>query len=157
MIKRIAKAPINLIQKIENRFVRFLFVGVINTAFGYGMFVFFIWIGLHYSLALLCANFLGILFNYKTTGYIVFENRSNRLLLHFFAVYAVVYLFNLGELYLLDASDLYETILSWDAMSFLDSLPLNKAKIGDTIGQAITLLPNAVLSFCLNKIFVFKK
>ena len=66
-------------------------------------------------------------------------------------------MFNLGELYLLDASNLYETILDWDFMKFLDDLPLNKEKIGDVIGQAITLLPNAVLSFLLNKIFVFKK
>ncbi|MEE1204261.1 MAG: hypothetical protein UHN59_08150, partial [Bacteroidales bacterium] len=71
--------------------------------------------------------------------------------------YGIVYLFNLGELYLLDASNLYETILDWDFMKFLDDLPLNKEKIGDVIGQAITLLPNAILSFLLNKIFVFKK
>ena len=56
----------------------------------------------------------------------------------------------------MDASNLYETLLSWDLMSFLDALPLNKAKIGDAIGQAITLLPNAILSFLLNKVFVFK-
>ncbi|MCI6901194.1 MAG: GtrA family protein [Bacteroidales bacterium] len=155
-IKQLIKAPVRLLQRIENKFVRFLFVGVINTMFGYGMFVLFIWFGMHYSVALLCANFLGILFNYKTTGYIVFETKSNRLLLHFFLVYGIVYLFNLGELWLLDASNLYETILSWDLMSFLDTLPLNKAKIGDAIGQAITLLPNAILSFLLNKVFVFK-
>ena len=137
-IKQLIKAPVRLLQRIENKFVRFLFVGVINTMFGYGMFVLFIWFGMHYSVALLCANFLGILFNYKTTGYIVFETKSNRLLLHFFLVYGIVYLFNLGELWLLDA------------------LPLNKAKIGDAIGQAITLLPNAILSFLLNKVFVFK-
>ncbi len=157
MVKDLIKAPINLLQRIENKFIRFLFVGVINTAFGYGLFVLFIWFGMHYSIALFCANFLGILFNYKTTGYIVFENRSNRLLIHFFLVYGIVYLFNLLELYLLDISDTYETILSWDILSFLDTLALNKEKIGDVIGQAITLIPNAVLSFLLNKIFVFKQ
>lgn len=157
MLKQLVKTPIKLLQRIENKFIRFLFVGVLNTMFGYGLFVLFIWFGMHYSIALFCANFLGILFNYKTTGYIVFETRSNRLLLHFFLVYGIVYVFNLGELYLLDASNLYETILDWDFMKFLDDLPLNKEKIGDVIGQAITLLPNAVLSFLLNKIFVFKK
>ena len=157
MLKQLVKRPVKLLQRIENKFIRFLFVGVLNTMFGYGLFVLFIWFGMHYSIALFCANFLGILFNYKTTGYIVFETRSNRLLLHFFLVYGIVYLFNLGELYLLDASNLYETILDWHFMKFLDDLPLNKEKIGDVIGQAITLLPNAILSFLLNKIFVFKK
>jgi putative flippase GtrA len=111
---------------------------------------------MHYSIALLCANFLGILFNYKTTGYIVFSNKSNRLILQFFLVYGVVYLFNLGELYLLDSSNIYEYILSLPIMDFLDTLPINQNKVGDVIGQAITLLPNAILSFFLNKIFVFK-
>ena len=157
MVKQLIKAPVALLQKIENKFIRFLFVGVINTAFGYGMFLLFIWFGLHYSIALFCANFLGILFNYKTTGYIVFETKSNKLLLHFFLVYGIVYLFNLLELYLLDKSNLYETVLSWDFLQFLNGMPLNQHKIGDAIGQAITLLPNAVLSFLLNKIFVFKQ
>ncbi len=156
MIKKLFCLPVRLIQKIENKFVRFLFVGVINTLFGYGLFLFFIWIGMHYSLALLFANVLGILFNYKTTGYIVFETKSNKLIIHFFMVYGIVYLFNLLELYLLDISPLYEIILDWDVLDFIDALPLNKNKIGDAIGQAITLLPNAMLSFFLNKAFVFR-
>lgn len=156
MIKKLFCLPVRLIQKIENKFVRFLFVGVINTLFGYGLFLFFIWIGMHYSLALLFGNVLGILFNYKTTGYIVFETKSNKLIIHFFMVYGIVYLFNLLELYLLDLSPLYETILDWDVLDFIDALPLNKNKIGDAIGQAITLLPNAMLSFFLNKAFVFR-
>lgn len=157
MVKQLIKTPVVLLQKIENKFIRFLFVGLINTAFGYGMFLLFIWFGLHYSIALFCANFLGILFNYKTTGYIVFETKSNKLLLHFFLVYGIVYLFNLAELYLLDKSNLYDTVLSWDFLQFLNDMPLDRNKIGDAMGQAITLLPNAVLSFLLNKIFVFKK
>lgn len=157
MVAKFISYPIRLLQKIENKFVRFLFVGVINTIFGYGVFLLFIWFGMHYSVALLFSNILGILFNYKTTGYIVFQNKSNRLLLHFFLVYGVVYLFNLLELYLLDKSNLYEFILSLPLLDFLDNLPLNPDKIGDAIGQAITLLPNAILSFILNKVFVFKQ
>lgn len=157
MFTKFISYPVRLIQKIENKFVRFLFVGVINTIFGYGVFLLFIWFGMHYSIALLFANILGILFNYKTTGYIVFQNKSNRLLVKFFMVYGVVYLFNLLELYLLDRSNLYEFVLSLPVLDFLDALPLNPEKIGDAMGQAITLLPNAILSFLLNKIFVFKQ
>lgn len=157
MFTKLISYPIRFLQKIENKFIRFLFVGVINTMFGYGLFLLFIWFGMHYSIALLFSNILGILFNYKTTGYIVFQNKSNRLLLHFFLVYGVVYLFNLLELYLLDKSGLYEFVLSLEFLDFLDTLPLNPEKIGDAMGQAITLLPNAILSFLLNKIFVFKQ
>ncbi len=157
MLNKLILYPVRLLQKIENKFIRFLFVGVINTMFGYGLFVLFIWFGMHYSIALLCSNILGILFNYKTTGYIVFANKSNRLILQFFLVYGVVYLFNLLELYLLDKSNVYEYILSFPILDFLYELPLNLNKVGDVIGQAITLLPNAILSFLLNKIFVFKE
>lgn len=157
MLNKLILYPVRLLQKIENKFIRFLFVGVINTMFGYGLFVLFIWFGMHYSIALLCSNILGILFNYKTTGYIVFANQSNRLILQFFLVYGVVYLFNLLELYLLDKSNVYEYILSFPILDFLYELPLNLNKVGDVIGQAITLLPNAILSFLLNKIFVFKE
>lgn len=157
MFNKLILYPVRLLQKIENKFIRFLFVGVINTMFGYGLFVLFIWFGMHYSIALLCSNILGILFNYKTTGYIVFANKSNRLILQFFLVYGVVYLFNLLELYLLDKSNVYEYILSFPILDFLYELPLNLNKVGDVIGQAITLLPNAILSFLLNKIFVFKE
>lgn len=157
MLNKLILYPVRLLQKIENKFIRFLFVGVINTLFGYGLFVLFIWFGMHYSIALLCSNILGILFNYKTTGYIVFANKSNRLILQFFLVYGVVYLFNLLELYLLDKSNVYEYILSFPILDFLYELPLNLNKVGDVIGQAITLLPNAILSFLLNKIFVFKE
>ena len=57
---------------------------------------------------------------------------------------------------MLDKSNLYEYILSFPVLDFLDTLPINQNKVGDVIGQAITLLPNAILSFLLNKIFVFK-
>ena len=35
-------------------------------------------------------------------------------------------------------------------------MPIDTNKLGNVIGQAIVVLPNAVLTFFLNKIFVFK-
>lgn len=156
MLKRILLYPIHLLWKIENKFLRFLFVGALNTAVGYLLFVFFIWIGLHYSLSLLFSQIIGILFNYKTTGYLVFESKSNRLLLKFFLVYGFVYLINVLELYLLNHSTFYDIILSSKYLNFVHNLPINPDKLSDAIGQAIVIFPNAILTFLLNKKFVFK-
>jgi putative flippase GtrA len=150
-----SKSLLHLFWKIDNKFLRFLVVGCLNTAVGYGLFVLLIWLGLHYGIALLISQILGVAFNYKTTGVLVFESRSNKLLLHFFAVYGVVYLINLFELYLLNKSSLYEVILSSHWLDFLKTMPLNPNKIGDVIGQTIVTFPNAMLAFFLNKIFVF--
>ena len=157
MIKRILLFPINLLWKIENKFLRFIFVGALNTVFGYLIFLLLIWTGLHYSIALLLSQILGVLFNYKTTGYLVFQNKSNNLIIKFFIVYGVIYLINLLELYLLNGSGLYEYILSCKSLQFINNLPINQNKLGDAIGQAIVIIPNSVIGFFLNKIFVFKK
>lgn len=156
MIKRLLLIPIHLLWKIENKFLRFLFVGGINTAFGYLLFLFLIWIGLHYVVALLISQIFGVLFNYKTTGYIVFQNKSNNLLIKFFLVYAFIYLVNVLELYFLNQSPLYDVLLSNHYLSFIHNMPIDTNKLGNVIGQAIVVLPNAVLTFFLNKIFVFK-
>lgn len=157
MIKRIAKYPIDLLWRIENKFIRFIFVGVLNTAFGYFLFLLFIWLGLHYSLSLLFSQILGVLFNYKTTGYIVFETKTNKLILHFFLVYGFIYLVNVGELFLLKHSGIYSYILSQEYLSFVHNLPIDKSKLSDAIGQAIVIIPNAFLGFLLNKLFVFDR
>jgi putative flippase GtrA len=157
MLQKILLYPITLIWKIENKLLRFLLVGLLNTAFGYFLFLFFIWIGLHYSLSLLFSQIIGVLFNYKTTGYIVFENKSNKLLFSFFLVYGFVYLINVLELYFLGKSELYEYILSRESLQFIHSLPINQDKLSDAIGQAIVILPNSLLVFYLNKKFVFEK
>lgn len=68
----------------DNQPLLFIFVGALNTLFGYTIFTFFIMMGLHYALAALLANILGVLFNFKTTGKIVFKNSNNVLLVKFF-------------------------------------------------------------------------
>ena len=107
--------------------------GGINTAFGYSVFALFILLGLHYVLAALLSQICGILFNFKTTGTIVFKNRDNRLILRFFSVYALTYLISIGLLKLFDM-----------------------AGIGSLVAGAIIVLPIAVVSFLLMRRFVFK-
>jgi putative flippase GtrA len=60
MIKKILNKVVN------SRFIRFLFVGVLNTVFGYLIYVLFVFLGLHYSLTVFCSTFLGALLNFKT-------------------------------------------------------------------------------------------
>jgi len=114
-------------------FLRFLVVGGINALFGYAVFALFILIGLHYVLAALLATICGILFNFKTTGTIVFKNRDNRLILRFFGIYTIIYFINVGLLKLFDM-----------------------VGIGNLVAGAIIVLPMAVISFLLMRRFVFK-
>ena len=130
MIRRI----IDLIRRLwAIPFMRFLIVGGINTVFGYSIFALFIFLGLHYVLAALLGQICGILFNFKTTGTLVFKNKDNRLILRFFGVYLVTYLLGIG---LLKIFDMYGVKI--------------------LVAAAIMLLPMALVSFLLMRRFVFK-
>ncbi|WP_010494530.1 GtrA family protein [Paenibacillus elgii] len=123
-----------MIRKLyNNELIRFLFVGGLNTAFGYSIFALFIFVGLHYSLASLFSTIIGILFNFKSTGILVFNSKKNSLIYKFIAVYGIVYLINVSLLKILS---LFITNVYFSG--------------------AIILLPLAVLSYILNKKFVFK-
>jgi len=114
------------------QFLRFLVVGAVNTAFGYGVFAGFILLHLHYTVAALLATICGVLFNFKTTGVLVFENKNNRLIFRFFGVYAITYLLTIG---LLKVFNFYN--------------------VSNLIGGAIIALPIAFISFSLSKKLVF--
>jgi|WetSurMetagenome_2_1015567.scaffolds.fasta_scaffold64017_3 putative flippase GtrA len=113
-------------------FFRFLVVGGLNTAFGYGVFALFIVLGVHYAIAALLSTVLGILFNFKTTGTLVFRSHDNALIAKFFAVYGVNYV--LGVLILKAFKALGVNVL---------------------VTAAITTLPMAALAFLLMRRFVF--
>jgi len=114
-------------------FVRFLLVGGLNTAFGYGVFALFILLGLHYAIAALLGTVLGILFNFKTTGILVFRSHDNALIAKFFAVYGVTYVIGVLVLKVFKAFGVHVLVTA-----------------------AVTLLPMAALSFLLMRWFVFK-
>lgn len=78
----------------ERRFVRFVLVGGLNTAFGYGLFVVALAI-LPTAFAALCTStVLGVLFNFVTTGSYVFNSIDPRRLLSFALVYGLVFAYN---------------------------------------------------------------
>ena len=116
----------------RHQFARFLAVGIINSLFGYGCFALFLYLGLHYALALFLATIVGVAFNFKSTGLLVFGSRNNRLIVRFFASYAVTYIVNIAGM---------RALLFWGASPY--------------VAGAVLLAPIAVLTFVLNKRFVF--
>jgi putative flippase GtrA len=116
------------------RFARFVIVGGVNTLVGYSLFTFFVFLDMHYSLALFCSTVLGVLFNFKTTGRYVFKNSDNTLIIRFFGTYAVTYMLNL----------LFLKILI-------------QAGCSTYLSGFLMLLPITIITFILNSRFVFRK
>jgi putative flippase GtrA len=116
----------------HEQFLRFLVVGAVNTLFGYTMFaLIYLATGMH-NVAVVGATALGIVFNFFTTGRIVFGNRSWRAFLPFVAAYGVALGLNLVALNLL----------------LLAGVP-------PLLGQAISLPIVVVSAYLLNAHLVF--
>lgn len=115
------------------RILRFLVVGAVNTLFSYIVYAILILSGAHYSLATLISTVLGVIFNFFTTGRIVFHNMDNKRFILFVLVYAVTYLVNL-------------LLLRW----LIDGLAMDKLLAG-----ALVTLPVALLSYFLNAKLTF--
>ncbi|WP_298082782.1 GtrA family protein [uncultured Campylobacter sp.] len=110
-------------------------MGILNTIFGYSLFALFIYLGLYYPLAVLLSTILGVLFNFKTIGRLVFNSSDNGSIFRFILVYAIIYLLNIFFLWLLK-------------------------KLGSEnmyINGFALLIPLAAVSFLLNKFFVFRR
>lgn len=120
---------------IPEQLIRFLIIGGVNTVFAYSVYALFIFIGLHYTLAVLLSTIIGICFSFKTLGSLVFDNPNNSLIFKFFAVYAGCYFLNIGILRLLTQYVLSNLYIAGLISSFLVAL----------------------ISFCLNKWVVFRK
>ncbi|RDH40958.1 MAG: GtrA family protein [Candidatus Aquirickettsiella gammari] len=80
----------------KKQFIRFLLVGCINTFFGYSIYVLLIFMGARYFLASFLATCLGMVFNFVTTGRIVFANNSFSIFFKFILVYMFLYGLNVG-------------------------------------------------------------
>jgi putative flippase GtrA len=119
---------------LRSRFVRFLLVGGLNTAFGYTVFAICILIGIPYPLAALVSTVLGVLFNFKSYGALVFASHDNRLIFRFIAVYGVCYVVGLVP-------------LAWAKAHGVPILWM----------AAICVLPMAALAFTLQRVLVFHR
>ncbi|MBC5763628.1 GtrA family protein [Ramlibacter sp. GTP1] len=107
-------------------------VGGVNTVFGYGCFWLLLYVGLHYSMALLIGTVLGVLFNFKTTGTLVFGSHDNRLIFRFVGSYVFTYFCNLAGLRVLVG-----------------------AGFSPQVGGLLLILPMAAVSFVILRRFVF--
>ena len=116
-----------------HRFLRFLVVGALNTAVGYGLFLAALAIMPTPFSALVLSTVLAILFNFRTTGGLVFGVRDPRLLWRFFGVYAIVFMYNAAGLAALQQTGLRPWLIG------------------------LLLLPGGVaVSYLLNRGFVFR-
>ena len=81
--------------------LRFLAVGALNTAVGYGLFALFLYLGLHYFLAQFVATPLAIAHSYLWNKYFTFQSAGHSLpeILRFLGVYALSYAFNVALLF----------------------------------------------------------
>lgn len=115
------------------QFVRFLFVGALNTLFGYSVFAGLILAGMPAMPALVLAYVVGVLFNFFTTRRLVFNRAERGSLLRFIVAYVVIYFVNLGLFKLAEA-----------------------AGASALLAQALCLPPVAAFSFLLLKFQVFR-
>ena len=118
---------------LENRFIRFLLVGGLNTAFGYSVFALLFLAGVHYAAAAFFSTVLGVLFNFRTTGSLVFQSRDDRLLLRFILVYAITYVVGVATL-----------------------KAAKGAGVPILLAAAVQLLPMSLLAYGLQRTLVFR-
>lgn len=119
--------------RIDEKFFKFLFVGALNALFSYTIYALFLWIGLIPNVALFFQYIIGVLWNFKTTGIIVFKNHDNRLIFKFITSYVITFCVN---------SILLNILIRF---------------INEYLAQALLVLPVAILSFLIFKFWVFKK
>ena len=124
-----------IFKNIEEKFFKFLFVGALNTLFSYTIYALFVAIGLIPNIALFFQYIIGVLWNFKTTGTIVFKNNNNKLIFKFIASYVFTFLLN----------------------SLLLNILAEQLKFNDYLSQALLILPMAMISFLIFKLWVFKE
>jgi putative flippase GtrA len=118
----------------RSRFVRFLLVGGVNTAFSYVVYALFLLVGLNYIFSSLFALIAGILFSFRTQGAFVFDNSDSRLLGRFALCWAFIYF---GNVMLIKAM----IILGMDAYT----------------AGAFAIPPTAIVSYLIQKFVVFRR
>lgn len=119
----------------NERIVRFVGVGVLNTFFGYGIYAVLIFANLPYLVALFIATVAGIIFNYFSLGRMVFKARGGWLGFgKFILAYAIVYVIN----------------------AILLSILTQVFHLNAYVGQIICIVPNVVIGWLLMSYWVYK-
>jgi putative flippase GtrA len=122
-----------LFEEEAPRLVKFVTVGLLNTAFGYSVFALIELTSASTGAAIVGANVIGMLFNYLTYGRLIFSDRGFRTLLPFAAGYAVILLAN-----------------------FLIVAALIRLCVAALPAQAIAMPWLILLSYLINRLVVFR-
>jgi putative flippase GtrA len=114
------------------RFATFLVVGGLNTLVGYAIYAALILLGLPSPAAVVLGTIFGVLFNFFSTGRVVFKTLSGKLLPRFLGVYAVQMGLNIAAITLLE-----------------------RFGVGPLLAGALVLPPLAIFSYLAMRRFVF--
>jgi putative flippase GtrA len=117
----------------ENVIFRFLLVGGFNTAFSFGVFTLFVYMGFHYALSNLIALFSGILLSYFTNGKVVFRHLSRAAFYRYVLLWCIIYILQVVIIY-------FSVYLGW----------------GEIIGGGVALVFAVPSSFLLQRYYVFR-
>ena len=72
----------------RSRFARFLVIGLLNTVVGYGIYAGLVLLGLDPVISLVAATCVGVVFNFFSTGHVVFQSLDPWAFPRFVLVYA---------------------------------------------------------------------
>jgi len=118
---------------LKKQIFSFILVGILNTLVGYVLYALFIYAGLEYILSVLFATILGVIFNYKTIGKFVFDSKSKNSAIKFILVYVIVFIVNISVIKIFKIYGYNNYVAGFFA-----------------------IIPASVVSFVLNKFYVFK-
>lgn len=118
---------------LQSNFLRFLLVGGLNTLFGFSVYALLALTEVSTWIILLISNFIGMIFNFFTTGGLVFFDVSILRMPRFITCYISIYL-------------IYLSLINW-----LE--PIFESRI---TAMALIVLPVTVLSYLILKFFVFR-
>jgi putative flippase GtrA len=120
--------------KMDARFLRFLVIGTLNTAFSYSLYALGLYLGLPFYLASLVALILGIFFSFFTQGRFVFDVPLQGRFPRFVAIWMLIYVVNILVI---------RFIAIFDVNYYLAGM--------------LALVPTTLLSFFLQRYLVFQE
>lgn len=120
------------ILKLEQ--IKYILVGILNTFFGYIVYSAFILFGFNYGFSATIAYLIGVIFNFKSYGTLVFKNNNNQLIIKFIISYFLLYIIYVGAIKIFIILNFHELI-----------------------SGAISTIITAFISYFSNKYFVFRK
>jgi putative flippase GtrA len=90
------------------QFIRYVFVGFLNTLFSYSVYAFILFLGFRFETASLVSIILGILFSFITQGFVVFKGVSAACFLRYLLTWCGLYFVNIWLIQMLASNGFNE-------------------------------------------------